>query len=51
MVWLIGFGVTVPEILRVEISQKMLSQQKITKFSQAGILLMIAQNPIIRSVL
>ena len=31
MVWLIGFGVTVPEILRVEISGKLLSQQKIPK--------------------
>ena len=31
MLWLIGFGVSVREMMRVEIS-KLLSQQKIPKF-------------------
>ena len=33
MVWLISFGVTVREILRVEIYEKLLNQQKIPKYS------------------
>ena len=32
MVWLLGFGVAIHEILRVEISEKVLSQQNIPKF-------------------
>ena len=51
MVWLIGFGVTVREILRVEIS-KLLSSKKYPSsvFSRNYILLMVAQNPIIYSI-
>ena len=41
MIWLICFGVTVREILRVEIPEKLLSQQKKLKtvFSTVDILL------------
>ena len=47
-----GFGVTVREISRVEISKKLLSQQKNyeTVFSRVDILLMVAQNPTIHSI-
>ena len=46
MVWLIGFGVTVREVSRVEISKKLLSQQKNneTLSARVDILFMVAQN-------
>ena len=31
MLWLIGFGVTADEILRVDLSEKLMSVQKIPK--------------------
>ena len=44
MVWLIGFGVTVSEISRVQISKKLQGQQKYTKtlYSKVNILLIVA---------
>ena len=53
MVWLIGFGVTVREIFRVEISKKLLSQKKeISKpfLSRADVLLIVAENPVTLSI-
>ena len=54
MVWLIGFGATLRDILRVKISKKLLGQQKKKRrnpvFLRVLIVLMVAQNPIIHSI-
>ena len=53
MVCLIGFGVTIREIFRVEISKKLLSQKKeISKpfLSRADVLLIVAENPVTLSI-
>ena len=54
MAWLIGFGVNVHEILRVEISKKLLSQQKNRNrnpvFLRVDTVSMIVQDPKIHSV-
>ena len=44
MVWLIGFGVTVSEISRVQISKKLQGHQKYTEtlYSKVNILLIVA---------
>ena len=53
MLWLIGFGVTVRDTLRVKILEKVLSQQKYGNpiFLRFGVFLMVAQNPIIHNIL
>ena len=53
MLWLIDFEATVPGILGVEISKKLLSQQKSHQssvFSMVDILLLVVVNPIIHRI-
>ena len=54
LVLLIGVGVTTRELLNVEISKRLLSQQKIQElcsFKRYDIFLLVAQNAIIQSIL
>ena len=50
--WLIGFGVSICEILRVKILKKTaeLAKYQNLVFSRVDILLIVAQNPIIHNI-
>ena len=52
MIWLTGLGITVREVLRVEISKncKVSKKYKNSVFSGVNILLMVAQNSIIHNI-
>ena len=50
IVWLMGFGVIVHEISRVEMKKLLSKKKKNLVFSWVYILLMVAQKPIIHSI-